>query len=101
MFSLLKLELSVGLLLVLVLSMAVMWEEFFGVFCGTSFRVIAQELPAEVKEAQQKRLEELKLQSDSHARAELERKMALRYRRVKFFGKFTSLRYEDIWKKIL
>jgi hypothetical protein len=31
-FSLLKLELSVGLLLVLVLSMAVMWEEFFGVF---------------------------------------------------------------------
>lgn len=40
-----------------------------------------------MKEAQQKRLEELKLQSDSHARAELERKMALRYRRVKFFGK--------------
>lgn len=48
-----------------------------------------QELPAEVKEAQQKRLEELKLQSDSHVRAELERKMALRYRRVKFFGEST------------
>lgn len=48
-------------------------------------RLLKKELPAEVKEAQQKRLEELKLQSDSHARAELERKMALRYRRVKFF----------------
>lgn len=48
-----------------------------------------QELPADVKEAQQKRLEELKLQSDSHARAELERKMVLRYRRVKFFGEST------------
>jgi len=48
-----------------------------------------QDLPAEIKEAQQKRLEELKLQSDSHARAELERKMALRYRRVKFFGEST------------
>jgi hypothetical protein len=48
-------------------------------------RLLKKELPAEVKEAQQKRLEELKLQSDSHVRAELERKMALRYRRVKFF----------------
>ncbi|KAG0605548.1 hypothetical protein M758_9G067600 [Ceratodon purpureus] len=48
-------------------------------------RLLKKELPAAVKEAQQKRLEELKLQSDSHVRAELERKMALRYRRVKFF----------------
>ena len=55
---------------------------------GSLVGVFFQELPAAVKEAQQKRLEELKQQSDSHVRAELERKMALRYRRVKFFGKF-------------
>ncbi len=45
-----------------------------------------QVLPAEVKDAQQKKLEELKQQSDVHFRIELERKMALRYRKVKFFG---------------
>jgi hypothetical protein len=45
-----------------------------------------QVLPAEVKDAQQKKLEELKQQSDVHSRSELERKMALRYRKVKFFG---------------
>jgi predicted Zn-dependent peptidase len=44
-----------------------------------------QVLPAEVKDAQQKKLEELKQQSDVHFRIELERKMALRYRKVKFF----------------
>lgn len=46
-----------------------------------------QDLPAEVIEAQHRRLDELKQQSDQHATAELERKMALRYRKVKFFGK--------------
>jgi hypothetical protein len=45
-----------------------------------------QVLPAEVKDAQKKKLEELKQQSDVHFRIELERKMALRYRKVKFFG---------------
>jgi hypothetical protein len=45
-----------------------------------------QVLPPEVKDAQQKKLEELKQQSDVHSRSELERKMALRYRKVKFFG---------------
>ncbi|XP_024398929.1 uncharacterized protein [Physcomitrium patens] len=48
-------------------------------------RLLKKELPPAVKEAQLKRLEELKLQSNAHATAELERKMALRYRRVKFF----------------
>lgn len=46
-----------------------------------------QDLPAEVVEAKHKRLDELKQQSDQHATEELEKKMALRYRRVKFFGK--------------
>ena len=45
-----------------------------------------QPLPVEVKEAQQQRLEELRKQLELHQRSELEKKMALRYRRVKFFG---------------
>ncbi|CAK9200563.1 unnamed protein product [Sphagnum troendelagicum] len=48
-------------------------------------RLLKKVLPAEVKDAQQKKLEELKQQSDVHSRSELERKMALRYRKVKFF----------------
>ncbi|KAH9569190.1 hypothetical protein CY35_03G119100 [Sphagnum magellanicum] len=48
-------------------------------------RLLKKVLPAEVKDAQQKKLEELKQQSDVHFRIELERKMALRYRKVKFF----------------
>ncbi|KAG6551652.1 hypothetical protein Mapa_006738 [Marchantia paleacea] len=39
----------------------------------------------EVKDAQEKRLEDLKKQAEQHARSELERKMSLRYRKVKFF----------------
>jgi hypothetical protein len=53
---------------------------------ATSQTLNVQVLPAEVKDAQQKKLEELKQQSDVHSRSELERKMALRYRKVKFFG---------------
>jgi hypothetical protein len=53
---------------------------------ATSQTLDVQVLPAEVKDAQQKKLEELKQQSDVHSRSELERKMALRYRKVKFFG---------------
>jgi len=48
-------------------------------------RLLKKVLPAEVKDAQKKKLEELKQQSDVHFRIELERKMALRYRKVKFF----------------
>lgn len=48
-------------------------------------RLLRKALPLEVKDAQQKRLEDLKKQADLHARAELERKMARRYRKVKFF----------------
>ncbi|CAM6031591.1 unnamed protein product [Sphagnum compactum] len=48
-------------------------------------RLLKKVLPAEVKDAKQKKLEELKQQSDVHFRIELERKMALRYRKVKFF----------------
>ena len=45
-----------------------------------------QPISVEVKEAQQQRLEELRKQLELHQRSELEKKMALRYRRVKFFG---------------
>lgn len=48
-------------------------------------RLLRKDLPLEVKDAQQKRLEDLKRQAESHVHAELERKMALRYRKVKFF----------------
>lgn len=51
-----------------------------------------QPLLSEVKDAQEKRLEDLKKQAELHARCELERKMSLRYRRVKFFGKFVTRR---------
>lgn len=48
-------------------------------------RLLRKNLPVEVKDAQQKRLQDLKNQAELHQRAELERKMALRYRKVKFF----------------
>ncbi|KAL3688035.1 hypothetical protein R1sor_014344 [Riccia sorocarpa] len=42
-------------------------------------------LSDEVKHAQEVRLEDLRKQAEQHTRTELERKMALRYRKVKFF----------------
>ncbi|KAI5061982.1 hypothetical protein GOP47_0022521 [Adiantum capillus-veneris] len=48
-------------------------------------RLLRKALPLEVKDAQQRRLEDLKRQAELHSHAELERKMALRYRKVKFF----------------
>ncbi|CAM6088197.1 unnamed protein product [Calypogeia fissa] len=48
-------------------------------------RLLKKPLLSEVKDAQEKRLEDLKKQAELHARCELERKMSLRYRRVKFF----------------
>ncbi|KAJ6898682.1 hypothetical protein NC652_025262 [Populus alba x Populus x berolinensis] len=45
-----------------------------------------KELPPEVREAQEKRLEELKKQQEIHTRLALERKIFLRDRKIKFFG---------------
>ncbi|KAF9674043.1 hypothetical protein SADUNF_Sadunf10G0086900 [Salix dunnii] len=45
-----------------------------------------KELSPEVREAQEKRLEELKRQQEIHARLALERKIFLRDRKIKFFG---------------
>ncbi|KAH8495680.1 hypothetical protein Peur_055615 [Populus x canadensis] len=44
-----------------------------------------KELPPEVREAQEKRLEELKKQQEIHTRLALERKIFLRDRKIKFF----------------
>lgn len=48
-------------------------------------RLLKKNLPAEARDVQKKRLEDLKEQAEEHHRSELERKMSLRYRRVKFF----------------
>lgn len=50
----------------------------------------AQDLPLEIKEAQEKKLEELKRQQDIQNRLALERKIFLRYRRIKFFGEYRN-----------
>lgn len=44
-------------------------------------------LPPEVKEAQEKKLAELKNQQELHSRLAVERKIFLRDRKIKFFGK--------------
>ncbi|KAL6555434.1 hypothetical protein OROGR_006692 [Orobanche gracilis] len=44
-----------------------------------------EELPCEVKEAQQKKLEELKKQQDVHNRLAVERKLFMRNEKIKFF----------------
>ncbi|XP_057783303.1 rRNA-processing protein EFG1-like [Salvia miltiorrhiza] len=48
-------------------------------------RMLRKDLPLEIKEAQEKKLEELKRQQDIQNRLALERKIFLRYRRIKFF----------------
>ncbi|XP_057871602.2 rRNA-processing protein EFG1 isoform X2 [Cryptomeria japonica] len=48
-------------------------------------RLLRKNLPQEVKEAQEKKLDELRKLVELQAQSELERKMALRYRKVKFF----------------
>lgn len=53
----------------------------------------AQDLPLEIKEAQQKKLEDLKKQQDIQNRLAVERKIFLRYRRIKFFGEYVL--YEE------
>ncbi|CAN6439533.1 unnamed protein product [Victoria cruziana] len=47
--------------------------------------LLRKNLPAEVRDAQEKRLEELKRQQDVQNRSVIERKLSLQYRRVKFF----------------
>ncbi|KAG6766182.1 hypothetical protein POTOM_030251 [Populus tomentosa] len=48
-------------------------------------RMLRKELPPQVREAQEKRLEELKNQQEIHTRLALERKIFLRDRKIKFF----------------
>ncbi|XP_042064522.1 rRNA-processing protein EFG1-like [Salvia splendens] len=48
-------------------------------------RMLRKDLPLEIKEAQENKLEELKRQQDIQNRLALERKIFLRYRRIKFF----------------
>lgn len=48
-------------------------------------RLLRKNLPAEVKEAQEKKLAELKNQQELHTRLTLERKIFLRDRKIKFF----------------
>lgn len=48
-------------------------------------RMLRKELRAEVREAQQKKLEELKKQQEIHTRLAVERKIFLRDRKIKFF----------------
>ncbi|XP_073278429.1 uncharacterized protein [Primulina huaijiensis] len=48
-------------------------------------RMLRRDLPLEVKEAQEKKLEELKKQQEIHNRLAVERKIFLRDRKIKFF----------------
>ncbi|KAL2506645.1 Protein of unknown function (DUF2361) [Abeliophyllum distichum] len=48
-------------------------------------RILRKDLPPEVKEAQEKKLEELKKQQDIHNHLAVERKIFLRDRKIKFF----------------
>lgn len=48
-------------------------------------RILRKELPPEVREAQQQKLDDLKKQQEIHTRLALERKLFLRDRKIKFF----------------
>lgn len=48
-------------------------------------RMLRKDLPPEIKEAQEKKLEELKKQQEIHNRLAIERKLFLRDRKIKFF----------------
>lgn len=52
-----------------------------------------QNLPPEVREAQQQKLEGLKKQQEIHTRLAAERKIFLRDRKIKFFGKIQNYDY--------
>ena len=47
-----------------------------------------KDLPSEVKEAQERKLEELKKQQELHDHLAVERKLFLRDKKIKFFGDF-------------
>lgn len=61
-------------------------------FCGKKASLLAdtivKDLPPDVREAQEKKFEELKKQQEIHTRLAVERKIFLRDRKIKFFGKF-------------
>lgn len=48
-------------------------------------RMLRKNLPPEIREVQEKKLEGLKKQQDIHTRLAVERKIFLRYRKIKFF----------------
>jgi rRNA-processing protein Efg1 len=50
--------------------------------------MFVKELPNELREAQQKKLEELKKQLEIHNTLVVERKIQLRDRKIKFFGTY-------------
>jgi rRNA-processing protein Efg1 len=50
--------------------------------------MFVKELPNEVREAQQKKLEELKKQLEIHNTLVVEREIQLRDRKIKFFGTY-------------
>lgn len=49
--------------------------------------ILIKDLPPEVREAQEKKLDGFKKQQDIHNRLAVERKIFLRDRKIKFFGK--------------
>lgn len=53
--------------------------------------MVLKNLPPEVREAQEQKLEGLKKQQEIHTRLAAERKIFLRDRKIKFFGEFSSL----------
>lgn len=57
--------------------------------CANIFLCCLKDLPHEVREAQVKKLEELKRQQELHTRLAIERKIQLRSRKIKFFGIFS------------
>lgn len=59
----------------------------------TTLFYLLKELRAEVREAQQKKLEELKKQQEIHTRLAVERKIFLRDRKIKFFGMCCCFHY--------
>lgn len=57
----------------------------------TFLLILFKNLPPEVREAQEKKLEGLKKQQELQTRLAVERKVFLRDRKIKFFGKVLQL----------
>jgi hypothetical protein len=58
-----------------------------GLVVTVYIHVVVQNISQEVKEVQEKKLADLRKLIELQDQSKLERKMALRYRKVKFFGK--------------